>query len=173
MLAIERNSPEHSFDEQGVSFSLFAASFVLPASGNAVAQTDFKVCESTYALCTSAPCTTVSAKDGTVSCACEVEDRLFRRAGALPGEGDQRGQELRSRYFPLKNVAVCTNDRPRGLVPRQAMPGRQERSDKGHLRLHGGQGPGSARHRCGSLHRQAPHHWPHFISHRSADHSGD
>jgi hypothetical protein len=96
-----------------VSFSLFAASFVLPASGNAVAQTDFKVCESTYALCTSAPCTTVSAKDGTVSCACEVEDRLFRRAGAaLPGEGDQRGQELRSRYFPLKNVAVCTNDRP-------------------------------------------------------------
>jgi hypothetical protein len=93
-------------------FSLFAVSYLLATSGTAVAQTDFKVCESTYALCTSAPCTTVPAKDGTVSCACEVKTGYSAGQEPCQEKETSEGKELRSRYFPLKSVAVCTNNRP-------------------------------------------------------------
>jgi hypothetical protein len=91
--------------------SLFAVTCLL-TSGNAMAQTDFKVCESTYALCTSAPCTTVPAKDGTVSCACEVKMGYSVGLEPCQEKDSSEGKELRSRYFPLKSVAICTNARP-------------------------------------------------------------
>jgi hypothetical protein len=93
-------------------FTLFATSSLLAANSIAVAQTGFKFCESTFALCTSAPCTTAPTKDGTVSCTCEVKTGYS--AGQEPCQEKQTsaGKELRSRYFPVKSVQVCTNDRP-------------------------------------------------------------
>jgi hypothetical protein len=93
-------------------FALFAVSYLLAPNGNAVAQTNFKVCESTYALCTSAPCTTVPTKDGTVSCACEVKTGYSAGQEPCQEKETSEGKQLRSRYFPLKSVAVCTNNRP-------------------------------------------------------------
>lgn len=76
-------------------------------------QPEFTVCESTYALCTTAPCTPVEGKDDTVSCACKVE------TGYSTGQEEcqdvteaSEGKQIRSRYFPVKSYAVCTNDRP-------------------------------------------------------------
>jgi hypothetical protein len=73
----------------------------------------FKLCASTYALCTTAPCTPAPGKENAVSCACEV------KTGYSAGQQDcqketktDAGVEIRSRYFPVKSYAVCTNDRP-------------------------------------------------------------
>jgi hypothetical protein len=76
-------------------------------------QTDFKVCQSTYALCTTARCTPVAGSKDTVSCACEVKTGYS--AGLKPCRQPTdtgSGKEIVSRYFPVKSYAICTNDRP-------------------------------------------------------------
>jgi hypothetical protein len=83
------------------------------ATGNAAAQSaDFEVCESTYALCTTAPCTPVAGKEGTVSCACDVETGYSAGQEACQGVKEtSAGKQVRSRYYPVKSYAVCSNDR--------------------------------------------------------------
>ena len=63
-------------------------------------------------MCTSAPCKTVPAKDGTVSCACEVKTGYSAGQEPCQERETSEGKELRSRYFPLPSVAVCSNNRP-------------------------------------------------------------
>jgi hypothetical protein len=84
------------------------------AGGSAKAgdQTDFKVCQSTYALCTTARCTPVAGTKDTVSCACDVKTGYS--AGledCAPEKETSAGTEIKSRYYP-KSYAICTNDRP-------------------------------------------------------------
>ncbi|MGH6811556.1 MAG: hypothetical protein ACREDM_04175 [Methylocella sp.] len=96
-----------------LALSLFAVSSLLAASGNAAAgQTSFKLCKSTYALCTSAECTSVPGKEGTVSCTCDVKTGWSAGQERCQEKEASEGKELRSRYFPVKSVAVCSNDRP-------------------------------------------------------------
>jgi hypothetical protein len=71
----------------------------------------FTVCKSTYALCTTAKCTTIPGKSD-VSCACDVKTGYS--LGAHPCEDIQQtseGQTIKSRYYPVKSYARCSNDR--------------------------------------------------------------
>jgi hypothetical protein len=92
---------------------LLAALAVAPAGARAAdAAPDFKLCESTYALCTTAPCTKVAGTKDTVSCACEVKTGYSAGQEACQGVTEtSKGKEVRSRYFPVKSYAVCSNDR--------------------------------------------------------------
>lgn len=85
----------------------------LAASESAIAQSDFKLCKSTYALCTTATCTPIPGNADSVSCACEV--RTGYSAGQEPCQAEKqtsRGTLIESRYFPVKSYAQCANDRP-------------------------------------------------------------
>jgi hypothetical protein len=69
----------------------------------------FTFCKGNYALCTSARCTAVSGRPGEVSCACEV------KTGYSAGHDSckpAKGSYVQSRYYPVKSLAVCNNDRP-------------------------------------------------------------
>jgi len=93
---------------------LVVALITIPVSGGFAAdQPDFTLCKSTYALCTTAPCTLVAGQKDTVSCACDVKTGYS--AGTEPCQGKvetAKGTQVRSRYYPVKSYAVCTNDRP-------------------------------------------------------------
>lgn len=81
-------------------------------SGSAQAQT-FKVCKSTFALCTIAHCDPMPGNDKEVACHCTVNTGYS--AGQQPCQGVKQtpeGQQIRSRYYPVKSYAVCSNDRP-------------------------------------------------------------
>ncbi len=89
-----------------------AALVLFTASGQAHAA-GFKLCRSTYALCTSAACTPVPGKEGTVSCACEVKTGYSAGQHACqPVKSTPEGKEVRSRYYPVKSLAICANERP-------------------------------------------------------------
>jgi len=94
---------------------LFVVALVVFVGGRAEAddQTDFKVCQSTYALCTTARCTPVAGSKDTVACGCEVKTGYSAglKACKEPVESG-KGKEIVSRYFPVKSYAICTNDRP-------------------------------------------------------------
>jgi hypothetical protein len=87
-----------------VSVSVFSAT----ARGQ-----DFKVCKSTFALCTIAPCDPIPENDKQVACHCTVNNSYS--AGQDPCQGVKntpKGQQIRSRYYPVHSYAVCSNDRP-------------------------------------------------------------
>src|SRR5262249_44720702 len=89
-----------------ISFSL-AAVLIVPAQ----AQT-FKVCKSEYALCTIAPCDPIPGNGKEVACHRTVNQGYS--VGQEPCQGVKEtsdGQQIRSRYYPLKSYAVCSNDR--------------------------------------------------------------
>jgi len=93
--------------------SLLAAFIALPIGGAAADdQPDFKLCKSIYALCTTAPCTPVAGTKDTVSCACDVKTGYSAGGEACQNETETSGGKLKSRYFPVKSYAICTNDRP-------------------------------------------------------------
>ena len=74
---------------------------------------DLTVCKSTFALCTIAPCDPIPGSDNRVSWHCTVNHGYS--AGAKPCTGVKNtaeGQEIHSRYYPVKSYAICTNDRP-------------------------------------------------------------
>jgi hypothetical protein len=85
--------------------------FALLLTGAQAQSADFTLCKGAYALCTSAKCAPVPGKEGTVACACEV--RTGYSAGqsncAQPRDG---GKEVQSRYYPVKSLSICANDRP-------------------------------------------------------------
>jgi hypothetical protein len=72
-----------------------------------------KVCESTFALCTIAPCEPIPGNDKQVSCLCTVNKGYSAGSEACSSvQETPQGQQIRSRYFPVKSYAVCNNDRP-------------------------------------------------------------
>ena len=93
------------------SIALAFGLFVILGSG-AQAQ-GLKVCESTFALCTIASCDPIPGNDKQVSCHCTVNKSYS--AGAADCSAIQetpQGQQIRSRYFPVKSYAACSNNRP-------------------------------------------------------------
>jgi hypothetical protein len=91
---------------------VFAFGLTVAFAGAAPAQ-DLKVCESTFALCTIAQCDPVPGSDKEVSCHCTVNKGYSAGAEACSGVKETpQGQQIRSRYYPVKSYAVCTNDRP-------------------------------------------------------------
>ena len=95
-----------------VYFLIVLASIAV--NGGAAAQVaSFKVCESTYALCTTATCTPVPGKDNAVSCVCEVKTGFSAgQESCQTAEETEDGKQIKSRYFPVRSYAICSNDRP-------------------------------------------------------------
>lgn len=86
----------------------FAVAAHVPASGQ-----DLKVCESTFALCTVAWCDPIPGNDKQVSCHCTVNNGYSTGPEACSGiQETAEGQQIRSRYYPVKSYAVCSNNRP-------------------------------------------------------------
>jgi len=91
---------------------ILGALVLLMATGQAQSA-DFTLCKGAYALCTSARCTPVPGKEGTVSCACEVRTGYSAgRDNCEPSKDTAEGKEVQSRYFPVKSLAICDNERP-------------------------------------------------------------
>ena len=85
---------------------------VLALGGTAQAQ-DLRVCKSTFALCTIAQCDPIPGNDKQVACHCTVNNSYS--AGAEPCsdvKNTPEGQQIHSRYYPVKSYASCSNDRP-------------------------------------------------------------
>jgi hypothetical protein len=86
---------------------------MIPLTSQAQSQQQhFFVCKSTYALCTTAKCTPIPGKPD-VSCACDMKTGYS--LGAQPCEEPKptpQGEAVRSRYYPVKSYARCSNDRP-------------------------------------------------------------
>ena len=72
-----------------------------------------KICESTFALCTIAACDPIHGNDKQVSCHCTVNKSYSAGAENCTGVVETpQGQQIRSRYYPVKSYAVCSNNRP-------------------------------------------------------------
>jgi hypothetical protein len=81
-------------------------------SGGALAG-NYQVCKSKYALCTTAKCD--SAKPGSDAVACSCEVRTGYSVGSSPCQEPTKtsaGEQIRSRYYPIKSYARCANNRP-------------------------------------------------------------
>lgn len=86
----------------------------------------FTVCQGTFALCTEAVCDPVitttadGKKDVGFSCRCKVQVGYSVGANvpgkktchSVPKAPPSVGQEIPSRYAPIKNYVACTNQRP-------------------------------------------------------------
>lgn len=78
----------------------------------------FYVCQGTYALCTTAKCTSIPVPAGSppkLLCSCDVKQGYSAGAKScqeVTGDPPHPGQSIRSRYFPIKWMAVCSNSRP-------------------------------------------------------------
>lgn len=83
------------------------------ASHSAATQPDnYKVCKSEYALCTVAPCYTVPGHKQQLTCSCTVEKGYSAGGKACQGvKQTPAGQEIASRYYPVKSYAICSNHR--------------------------------------------------------------
>jgi len=93
--------------------SYLLLAFVLTAASSQAQSAGFTLCKSTYALCTTAKCTPVPGKEGTVSCACEVRTGYSAgQAACQPAKDTGEGRQIASRYYPVKSLAICANDRP-------------------------------------------------------------
>lgn len=72
---------------------------------------DFTLCDGKYALCTTAKCTPVPGQEDTVSCACKVENGYSVGKQACQ-DAKANGDQVKSRYYPVKYHAICSNSRP-------------------------------------------------------------
>jgi len=81
-------------------------------------QTDFKVCQSTYALCTTAPCTPVAGTKDTVSCACKVETGYSAGLEACQDPAATSGRQHQVTLFPGEELRDLQQRPVLGLVPR-------------------------------------------------------
>jgi hypothetical protein len=90
-----------------------AGGLILALGLSAPAQAQsFKICKGEFALCTIAPCDPIPGSDKQVACHCTVNQGYS--AGQEPCQGVKEtpeGQQIRSRYYPVKSYAVCSNDR--------------------------------------------------------------
>lgn len=75
--------------------------------------TNFTVCKSTYALCTTAACTPIAGQKGNLNCGCSVQTGYSGGTKACqPVQHTAAGDQVYSRYYPVKAYAVCSNNRP-------------------------------------------------------------
>jgi len=96
-----------------MKFSLVALFAVLVLDGAAnAAGPDFIICKSTYALCTTAPCSPIPGSPGMVSCKCGVLTGYSVGSKECEEKNTPEGLQLRSRYYPIKSYARCSNSRP-------------------------------------------------------------
>ena len=72
----------------------------------------FTLCKSKYALCTTAKCTPIPGQEGQVSCPCDVKTGYSASQKACEDPKETSTGQLKSRYYPVKYYAVCSNDRP-------------------------------------------------------------
>jgi hypothetical protein len=79
----------------------------------------FTVCLGTYALCTTAQCKVLPSPPGstpTYSCSCDVVQGYSAGAKSCaevpPVTPPKAGDKIPSRYYPVKSMAVCENNRP-------------------------------------------------------------
>lgn len=95
-------------------FRSIVVAFGLTVALGSVAQAqDLKVCESTFALCTIASCDPIPGTDKQVSCHCTVNKSYSTGAQECSAvQETPEGQQIRSRYYPVKSYAVCSNNRP-------------------------------------------------------------
>jgi hypothetical protein len=94
------------------SLQSFFVALSLALAPGAHAQ-DLTVCDSTFALCTIAWCDPIPGNDKQVSCHCTVNKGYSAGAEACSGiQQTPEGQQIRSRYYPVKSYAVCSNSRP-------------------------------------------------------------
>ena len=66
-----------------------------------------------YALCTTAKCTPIPGQKGSVSCKCDVKTGYSagtKSCQAVKESGE--GPLVFSRYYPIKNYVICSNQRP-------------------------------------------------------------
>jgi len=73
----------------------------------------FTLWNGTFALCTVAPCAAIPGTSKEVACSCTVNNGYS--VGQKPGQPIKttaEGQEIRSRYYPIKSYVLCDNDRP-------------------------------------------------------------
>ena len=74
---------------------------------------ELKVCKSTFALCTIAPCDPIPGSEKEVLCHCTVNHGYsVGQAPCSDVKSTPDGQEIHSRYYPVKSYAICSNDRP-------------------------------------------------------------
>ena len=101
------------FQRLAPAFCLALAFALVVALGGAGRAQQLKICKSTFALCTIAHCDPIPGNDKQVTCHCTVNNSYS--AGSEPCSGVRQtaeGQEIHSRYYPVKSYAVCANDRP-------------------------------------------------------------
>jgi len=73
----------------------------------------FTLCKSTFALCTIAPCTAVPGSSKEVACRCTVNTGYSAgQQPCQPVQATAEGQQIRSRYYPVKSYIICDNERP-------------------------------------------------------------
>ncbi len=98
-----------------VGFSLAFALLILlaPPAWAQGSTAGFKACTSTFALCTVAPCLPIPGNDKQVSCSCTVNKGYSASQADCQGVKDTaQGQQIFSRYSPVKSYAVCSKDQP-------------------------------------------------------------
>jgi hypothetical protein len=92
--------------------TIIACSLAIPFCVSAQAQ-GFQVCKSTFALCTIAPCDPIPGNSKEVACHCTVNYDYSASQEPCQGIKDTpEGQQIRSRYYPVKSYAICSNARP-------------------------------------------------------------
>lgn len=97
----------------GSKLILALGALILSAPVGQAQAAKFTLCKGTYALCTSAACTPVAGKEGTVSCSCEVRTGYSAgRDACRPAKDTGESKQVQSRYYPVKSLAICANDRP-------------------------------------------------------------
>lgn len=73
----------------------------------------FVLSKGIFALCTVAPCNAIPGSGKEVACSCTVNNGYS--VGQKPGQpakATAAGQQIRSRYYPVKSYVICDNDRP-------------------------------------------------------------
>jgi hypothetical protein len=99
--------------KRALIFLLLALAVGLPAVAVAAQAQALKVCKGTFALCTIARCDPIAGNVSEVSCHCTVNTGYS--VGQQPCQrvkATGAGQQIRSRYYPVKSYARCVNDRP-------------------------------------------------------------
>jgi hypothetical protein len=95
-----------------IFLSIATIAGVATALGASAQAQSFKLCKSTFALCTIAHCSPIPGNAKEVACHCTVNHSYS--AGQQSCEGVKQtsaGAQIRSRYYPVKSYAVCSNDR--------------------------------------------------------------
>ena len=93
-------------------FSVIGIGGLMLGGCDSEVQSDFTLCEGTYALCTTATCTPIPGEDDTVSCGCDVKTGYSVGGDACTGEvATSEGKQISSRYYPIKIYVSCNNDR--------------------------------------------------------------